>query len=65
MSVRVETLGGFRVTVVGRPLPESAWTRRKARQLFKCLLSHPRHRISKDAIIEWLWPGEPSAPVSG
>lgn len=65
MQVHVETLGGFRVTVAGRVLPEDAWQRRKARQLFKCLLSRPRRRAPRDAVIEWLWPAsDPEAASS-
>ncbi len=56
MGVRAETLGGFRVTVAGNVLPEDAWGRRKARQLFKCLLSRPCRRVAKNLLVEWLWP---------
>ena len=54
--VRVEMLGGFRVTVAGRTIAEGDWQRRKARQLFKCLLSRPRRRAPRDLIVDWLWP---------
>src|SRR5688572_23779947 len=56
MGVQVEMLGSFRVIVNGRPLPEDAWRRHKARQLLKCLLSRPRHRAPRDLLYEWLWP---------
>src|SRR3712207_760007 len=65
MGVRVEALGRFRVTVAGNTLADDAWGRRKARQLFKCLLSRPRHRVTKDRLIEWLWPdSDPEAAAS-
>jgi len=65
MGVRVETLGGFRVTVAGPVLADDAWGRRKARQLFKCLLSRPRQRVAKDRLVEWLWPdSDPEAAGS-
>ncbi len=38
MGARVEALGGFRVAVAGKALPEDAWGRPKARQVLKCRL---------------------------
>ena len=55
-AIRVETFGGFRLTVIGRTASEYEWRRRPARQLFKCLLSRPRHRVTRDLLVEWLWP---------
>src|SRR3712207_3492970 len=61
-AVQVYLLGSFRVVVHGRTLGADAWPRRRARQLFKCLLSRPQRRLSKDEAIELLWPeGDPSA----
>ncbi len=55
-AMRVYLLGRFEVVVRGRTIPDDAWRRRKARQLFKCLLSRPRNRLVKDEAIELLWP---------
>jgi predicted ATPase/DNA-binding SARP family transcriptional activator len=49
-------LGGFRVLVHGQALGDEAWHRKKARQLFKYLLSRPSRRAYKDEVIELLWP---------
>src|SRR5437879_1735237 len=54
--VQVFLLGSFRLFVHGRQIPEGAWRRRKARQLFKCLLSRPQRRLVKDEAIEFFWP---------
>src|SRR5215216_4389407 len=54
--VQVYLLGRFRVVVGGQPLPDSVWHRRKARQLFKCLLSRPNRRLTKDELVELFWP---------
>jgi DNA-binding SARP family transcriptional activator/class 3 adenylate cyclase/Tfp pilus assembly protein PilF len=54
--VEVYALGGFRVMVNGRPLPDDAWRRRKARQLFKCLVTRRHYRLVRDEAIELLWP---------
>src|SRR5262245_33760467 len=53
---RIYLLGGFRVVLDGRSVPEGAWRRRKARQLFKCLLTRPRRRLTKDEAVELFWP---------
>jgi DNA-binding SARP family transcriptional activator len=58
-GLTVWLLGDFRVACRGLALPDSAWTRRKARQLFKCLLSRPRRRLSQDEAIELFWPESP------
>jgi predicted ATPase/DNA-binding SARP family transcriptional activator len=55
-------LGAFRVLVHGRDLTDTGWPRRKARQLFKCLLTRPNRRLLKDEATELLWPeGNPAA----
>jgi predicted ATPase/DNA-binding SARP family transcriptional activator len=56
-------LGAFVVTVRGHRLAETSWHRRKARQLFKCLLTHPDRRLLKDEAVELLWPD--SDPAAG
>jgi DNA-binding SARP family transcriptional activator/Tfp pilus assembly protein PilF len=54
--LRVHLLGGFRVVLNGHTIPDNAWRRRKARQLFKCLLTRARRRLTKDEAIELFWP---------
>lgn len=55
-AIEVRLLGRFSVRVAGQEIPEQAWQRRKARQLFKCLLSRPFRRITRDEVIDALWP---------
>ena len=64
-AVQVFVLGGFKVVVRGHVLPESAWRRRAARQLLKILLSRPNRRMSRDEVVELLWPeSDPDASSS-
>src|SRR3954454_17025353 len=59
--VSVNLLGGFEVFIDKRQLDESVWRRRKARQLFKYLLSRPHRVASREQAVETLWPeGDPS-----
>ncbi|HEX8917893.1 MAG TPA: DUF6788 family protein, partial [Chloroflexota bacterium] len=52
-DLRVQTLGTFDVR---RGETLVSWTSRRAAALFKCLLSAPGHRLSRDQVIELLWP---------
>ena len=64
-AVQVFALGGFKVVVRGQVLPEHAWRRKTARQLFKILLSRPNRRMTRDEVIELLWPeSDPDAASS-
>jgi DNA-binding SARP family transcriptional activator len=55
-AVQVFVLGGFKVVVGGRVLGDQAWRRKTARQLFKILLSRPNRRMTRDQVVELLWP---------
>src|SRR5690242_21827119 len=55
-GVQVFTLGSFRVLVRGRLVEDHVWRRRTARQLLKALLSRPGRRMTRDEVIELLWP---------
>ncbi|HKB48040.1 MAG TPA: BTAD domain-containing putative transcriptional regulator, partial [Ktedonobacterales bacterium] len=64
-AVQVYVLGGFKVVVRGEVLPEHVWRRKTARQLFKILLSRPNRRMTRDEVIELLWPeSDPEAASS-
>jgi DNA-binding SARP family transcriptional activator len=54
--VRVELLGGFRVTVGSRVVGEDAWRLRKAAALVKLLALEPNHRLHKEQAMDLLWP---------
>ena len=53
------TLGGFAAERDGVPVDASAWQSRKARDLVKVLVARRGHRVSRDLLMELLWPEEP------
>ncbi|CAA9497686.1 MAG: hypothetical protein AVDCRST_MAG12-2460 [uncultured Rubrobacteraceae bacterium] len=54
--VRVELLGGFRVAVGSRVVPDGAWRLRKAAGLVKLLALAPGHRLHREQAMDLLWP---------
>jgi DNA-binding SARP family transcriptional activator len=54
-EVYVSLLGGFSVTVKGRPI-EDRWRLRKAKTLVKLLALAPGHRLHRDTVVDRLWP---------
>ena len=65
MSPRLDLrlLGDFRAEVYGKPVPVDAWRRGRAATLVKLLSLAARRRLSRDEVIEALWPGV--APDAG
>jgi DNA-binding SARP family transcriptional activator len=55
-AVRVWMLGGFRVSVDFRTIPQDAWRLRKAAALVKLLALAPGHRLHREQIMDLLWP---------
>ena len=55
-GVQIYTLGQFRLVVDDRVRGDEAWRRKRARQLLKCLLSQPHHRLLKARAVELFWP---------
>ncbi|NLE50231.1 MAG: hypothetical protein GX613_02385 [Chloroflexi bacterium] len=59
-SLRVQTLGLFRVWVDGEPLPNVVWKREKAQRLFQFLITiklNDSHQVMpKERIVAELWP---------
>ncbi|HJT02736.1 MAG TPA: BTAD domain-containing putative transcriptional regulator [Pseudonocardiaceae bacterium] len=55
-AVFIQTLGLFRVTRNGVPVPNIAWKAKKARDLVKILIAR-RRPILRDQLMEVLWPG--------
>lgn len=47
-GLRIQLLGGFRVTVGDRLVPDEAWSLRKAASLLKLLALAPGHRLHRD-----------------
>ena len=55
-QLRIQTLGDFQLWRGVEEVPPQAWKRKKARQLFLLLLTHPRQMLHRDQIAEMLWP---------
>jgi DNA-binding SARP family transcriptional activator/tetratricopeptide (TPR) repeat protein len=54
--VTARVLGGFEVTVGGRPVPHGAWQRLAAERLVKLVLVTRGHALSREAAAGVLWP---------
>ena len=48
-------LGGFTAAVDGKPVPETAWRLKKARELVKLLALAPGHRLLREQAMDVLW----------
>ena len=55
-DLRIQLLGGFRVTVGSRTVAEDAWRRRKPAALLKLLALAPAHRLHREQAMDALWP---------
>lgn len=55
-KVRIVTLGRFAVEVDGSEVPTSAWGSRRARQLCKRLVAARGWPVTRDELLEILWP---------
>ena len=62
--VAIRTLGGFRVSRRGEPVPASEWQSRKARDLVKILVSRRGRPVPREALMEALWPEEDPGPLA-
>ena len=56
--VRIVTMGRFAVEVDGDDIPASAWGSRRARQLCKRLVAARGWPVTRDELIDMLWPDE-------
>lgn len=54
--IRVRLLGGFRVSMGVRGIPEKAWRLKKAAVLIKLLALAEGHRLHREQVMEYLWP---------
>jgi predicted ATPase/DNA-binding SARP family transcriptional activator len=54
--LRIFLLGRFRVERNGAPIPETAWSRPRAKRLLKLLALQPGRQLHKEQAMEWLWP---------
>ena len=55
-ALNIVTLGKFEVGQRGQCIDKSAWNQRKAGELFRLLLFSAGHTLTRDEIIEMLWP---------
>lgn len=55
-QLRIELLGGFRVSVDDRAVDGVAWHRRKTAGLVKLLALAPAHRLHREQVMDALWP---------
>ena len=54
--LRVWLLGGFRVELDGRSIPDAAWRRNRARAVVKLLALTPGYRLHREQLMDALWP---------
>lgn len=55
-TLRIQTLGAFRVWLGERELSEKAWQRGTAKLLFQLLLTKRHHLLAREEIMNLLWP---------
>src|SRR4051812_2511899 len=55
-DVSVQLLGGFRVTVDGRAVPDEEWRRRSAAHLVQLVALAPGRRLHRERVLAALWP---------
>ncbi|MBI3460719.1 AAA family ATPase, partial [Candidatus Acetothermia bacterium] len=56
MSLQVYTLGTFSIRRGETPITDLDWKTQKNKTLLKILITHRGHPLSKDQLIEWIWP---------
>ena len=63
-DVQIRVLGGFEVTVGGRPVAMQTWKSRQARTLVKLLSARRGRPASRGLLCECLWPDDDPAKTS-
>lgn len=64
-GLRLRLLGGFQAIARGQPVPAAAWGRPKAASLVKLLALAPGRRLTRDQVLDLLWPDlEPQAAAN-
>ncbi|MEW9671431.1 BTAD domain-containing putative transcriptional regulator [Ammoniphilus sp. 3BR4] len=63
-TLRIETLGQFRVWLGDVEIDDKGWQRDKAKQLFQLLITRRKHLLPKEEIYHLLW-GESDEEVAG
>lgn len=63
MTLRIFTLGTFRVQREDTPISDASWKTQKNKTLLELVLTARRHPLTREQIIEYLWPN--LEPASG
>jgi ATP/maltotriose-dependent transcriptional regulator MalT/DNA-binding SARP family transcriptional activator len=58
--ITVRTLGAFQVLHEGTPIPRKEWRSKKARDLFKILITQRGRPVSRERLVHLLWPDDGS-----
>lgn len=64
-DILVAVLGGFDVGLDGRPVPDAAWRRNRARTLVKLLALARGQRLHREQIMDALWPSLDGQAAAG
>jgi ATP/maltotriose-dependent transcriptional regulator MalT len=62
-TLRIQSLGRFRLVREGEPVPTTAWQSKKARDLLKILVARRGRATTRDAFFELLWPDDDPEPL--
>ncbi|MBF0242590.1 MAG: hypothetical protein HQK64_08955 [Desulfamplus sp.] len=58
-KVNIKTLGGFLVSINNQPVADNIWEGNKPKLLLKSIICHNTREVSKDIIIDDIWPDAP------
>jgi DNA-binding SARP family transcriptional activator/Tfp pilus assembly protein PilF len=62
-TLRIQSLGRFRLVRDGEPVPQTAWQSKKARDLLKILVARRGRATTRDTFFELLWPDDDPEPL--
>jgi DNA-binding SARP family transcriptional activator/Tfp pilus assembly protein PilF len=62
-TLRIQSLGRFRLVRDGEPVPTTAWQSKKARDLLKILVARRGRATTRDTFFELLWPDDDPEPL--
>ena len=62
-TLRIQSLGRFRLVRDGEPVAQTAWQSKKARDLLKILVARRGRATTRDTFFELLWPDDDPEPL--
>ncbi len=65
MTIRICTLGPFSVERDDAVVADGEWKTQKNKALFKILVTFRGHPLTKEHLMEWLWPDHPPEAADG